>query len=633
VLVIAVGCAISPLWFGFYDLSVWGPIALVMLAALLAVLVGGGQLPSWPSQLVLAGLVGLAAGSWLSRSWADASDQALIAADRWILYAATFGVLAATVRGRRAALWFPGAIATGAMAVAGYILVRLGFGDAREMFIGTRLNQPLGYVNGQASYLLLGVWPLVAFAERARVAVSAAMVSGGTALVCLTVMSQSRGIALAGAAGVLAIVTLVPGRVRRAWILVVMAAWVAVAIDPLLEVSRHPVAGLPRVDALHGAARATALSALGAGITWAILQLLAATAAGGGVRARRALTVVPRAGLGLLGLLAVAATVAAAPRITDTTRSQYDAFVHLRSPGTGARFFSGGGHRYDYWRIAWGEFRERPGSGVGAGNYTRDYYLRRRTAENIRQPHSLPLQVLAELGLAGAAALALVLAGLTAGLWRTVGAARLDRDARTLAVGAGGMVVCWFVQTSVDWIHLLPGLTGAALGAGAMLTAVPRPHAATRVGRPLRLAATGLGAALLAGSALAVARPLLVEHDLSRGRKQLRSNPGVASAHARSARSLEPDSLAAHYLEAAAEARVDNYDGARAVLLEATRSQPRAFVPWALLGDLSTRRGDLAGARAYYLRAARLNPREPSLRALARRPPAPTSPPTSGTTR
>ena len=41
-------------------------------------------------------------------------------------------------------------------------------GSGDELFLYGRLNEPLGYVNGQSGYLLLGVWPLIALAERAR---------------------------------------------------------------------------------------------------------------------------------------------------------------------------------------------------------------------------------------------------------------------------------------------------------------------------------------------------------------------------------------------------------------------------------------------------------------------------------
>lgn len=68
------------------------------------------------------------------------------------------------------------------------------------------------------------------------------------------------------------------------------------------------------------------------------------------------------------------------------------------------------------------------------------------------------------------------------------------------------------------------------------------------------------------------------------------------------------------YLRAAAYARLDDYQRARASLVEATRREPHDYVPWALLGDLATRRGDRALARRYYRRAVELNPRDTRLR-------------------
>jgi len=56
------------------------------------------------------------------------------------------------------------------------------------------------------------------------------------------------------------------------------------------------------------------------------------------------------------------------------------------------------------------------------------------------------------------------------------------------------------------------------------------------------------------------------------------------------------------------------------VLLDATRREPRNFVTWALLGDLAGRQGDVRAARAYYRRAARLNPRDVGIAKLARSP-------------
>ena len=62
-------------------------------------------------------------------------------------------------------------------------------GSAEELFLAGRLNEPLGYVNGQAGYLLLGVWPLIAAAERAkRPLIGAAGLAGATGLLGLVLL-------------------------------------------------------------------------------------------------------------------------------------------------------------------------------------------------------------------------------------------------------------------------------------------------------------------------------------------------------------------------------------------------------------------------------------------------------------
>ena len=80
--------------------------------------------------------------------------------------------------------------------------------------------------------------------------------------------------------------------------------------------------------------------------------------------------------------------------------------LRRRSQGepTASRLATGAGNRYDYWRVAVDAWREHPLTGVGAGGYDKPYFAHRTTAEDIRQPHSLPLQVLAELGIVGGAA-------------------------------------------------------------------------------------------------------------------------------------------------------------------------------------------------------------------------------------
>src|SRR4051812_24690015 len=79
-------CALSPLFGGYYDLSVWGPLELVALGAVLVCAVAGRRrLPARVTVGVLA-LAALAAWAWLSRGWGESADAALVGADRWALY-------------------------------------------------------------------------------------------------------------------------------------------------------------------------------------------------------------------------------------------------------------------------------------------------------------------------------------------------------------------------------------------------------------------------------------------------------------------------------------------------------------------------------------------------------------------
>ena len=107
-----------------------------------------------------------------------------------------------------------------------------------------------------------------------------------------------------------------------------------------------------------------------------------------------------------------------------TVSHQWRAFTHLSTPPeangmpTRSRLVSGGGYRYDYWRIAWKVWKNHPLIGVGAGNYTASYLLARRSGDYVQNPHSLELQVVSELGVIGGLLLLLAVAGVMLGVWR-----------------------------------------------------------------------------------------------------------------------------------------------------------------------------------------------------------------------
>jgi hypothetical protein len=396
------------------------------------------------------------------------------------------------------------------------------------------------------------------------------------------------------------------------------AATIAVIYVPVSNAWRHPsqLTGLPTAANTRGAALAIIFGALAAGALWAVAVGALERFAPQGSRSRaRALTVTTGA-LAALGLAAAVAIGVNAGAIGHRIHTQYEAFVHLApSPGS-TRLFSGGGNRYDYWRAAMTEFRSAPVIGVGAGNYDPGYYLHRRTTESITQPHSIELQALAETGLVGALLLLAFLVAVGIGLRRTARDAGEDPLARTLAIAAGGTFVGWLIQTSVDWMHLIPGLTAIALAAAASLLVAPGGRAVPLVGRARAglIAATAViavaGAVAIAPRVLSLHAQGLAQHDLADGR------PRAAIADATTALDYDGSSVEALILRAAGFARLHDFSATLASLRQAISTEPHNWTTWALLGDLFTRRGDRGSAHAAYARALSLDPLDSSLQSL-----------------
>ncbi|MGI8438673.1 MAG: hypothetical protein ACR2NV_00465 [Thermoleophilaceae bacterium] len=625
----ALALGLSPFLYGFYDLSAWGPIALLLLAVLFGLVVARPAVPRPAALVSLGGLVGLWAWSLLSTTWAESADQALTSANRWMLYAALLAILVLLLRNEALGKLLLGCATALVLALGLYQLGTMASGEGPSLFLGPRLNGPLGYINGQAAYLVLGLWPLVALAERARSSLlSGASVAGAVVLAALIVLCQSRAVVPALVVSALVLLVLVRGRRRRAWVLVAVAAGVALLARDLLGMylGASTFGGVPSSAVLAEVAlRVVAVAAL-VGVVWGVLHALArgvadeADAGKGGKMLAFASTV------GLVALAGVGAVTLT--RVIDDPVSQMsrqiESFTSLGPSGAGTagpRFASAGGNRYEYWRVAINQFRTEPLKGVGAGNFDRTYFAERRITEDVRQAHSIELQALGELGLVGGLALALFVGGVLAGFVRRAWAARESTTDAGMAVAGGGMFIAWLVHTSVDWLHLIPGLTGIALCGAAVLLApwVRRRSGPQRAG--IRRTVVIASALLVVFAAVQLGRSTLAERNLEQGRAALAAgDPARALAESEASLSLNDESLPAHYLRAAALAQADEYAAARATLSAAAALEPHDFVPPALLGDIAVRRGDLRQARSDYGRAAALNPRDATLAKLARDP-------------
>jgi len=502
-----------------------------------------------------AAIAALALLSLASALWTDSIEQAVVEGNRLLVYAAGLALLVVLLRSDRAAVVTFAAFTAAAIVVAGWVLAGLLRGD-QTLFLGGRLNKPLGYINGQASFFVLAFWPLLALAERRRAAYATPLaglgLAGATLCAGLTVLGQSRGAVLAAALSVLLVLALLPGRLRRIVALGVSAACLTPAMPALLDVYRDGASD----DRLSAAATALLLAAVGAGLLWAALVEFERRASISGMRLRRAVA----GAVAVLALVAAVGGVASAGRIHDFADRQYTAFVTLggaQGEPTASRLATGAGNRYDYWRVAVSAWREHPIAGVGAGGYDKPYFAQRTTSEDIRQPHSLPLQVLAELGIVGGALFFVALVLIAVGTWRRI----RDGGRAPLVVAGLGGVVAWLVHTSVDWMHLLPGLTGVALlGAAVLLRPAARdeertdavPVAAPRRPRFARFVPAILVGIAITVAALSLSRQGLSERYVERAQSALAGDPERALTEANRALRLDREAIAAYYAKAAA---------------------------------------------------------------------------------
>jgi UDP-GlcNAc:undecaprenyl-phosphate GlcNAc-1-phosphate transferase len=628
---VGLGAGLSPLFSAYYDTGVWVPLGLVITFAAAAAAVARGPRITRPVVLSLIAIAGLGLWSLLSATWSDAVEQATVAANRWLSYTALFLLMVVLLRTPRRAKLLLGATGLGIGIVAFTIVIRMLGGDPFSVFYEGRLQAPLGYINGEGCVFAMASWGGLALAERRHPVIAGLGAGAAVLMACLTILSQSRGAAIATLVAIVATLAFIPGFRRRAVALAVIAGGVAAAAGPLLHVYSANGAGHLSAADIHGAAIAAVVASAGTAVVWG--ALVAAAERLGRDDARH--IILTRAAT-ILSVLVVAAPLGALAvehsTVQGTVSRQWHAFVHLSgagssTAGTQSRLLLGGGDRYDYWRVSWKAFTSHPLLGVGAGNYPDYYFLNRHTADAVQNPHSLEFQTLAELGLVGMALLLLLVVGVAIGAWRLRGPARTSSDARMILVAASGAAIVWFVDSSGDWMQLLPGVTAIALVAAAVLCRpgdldrspadLPAPKSSQRV---TALAGAAAIALILAISGAGLARAGLVQIYLDRARAALPSDPAAAIREAGNVLRLDGANLDAYYVKAAGQARFDQAGAARSTLTAAAREDPNNFVTWALLGDLEVRLQNFRAAGSFYKRAHSLNPLDPQLLTLAADP-------------
>ena len=621
---------------GAFDVRNWAPVALFALALLIAFVLSGAIPPlTRPLQVALAAIWAFAGWTLLSAAWADSVALAWEGAGIAILYAALVTVAVACVPGPRQMSAIGAGLVLGVVAIAVVTLVRMHV-EGTELFVAGRLDSPVGYRNATATLFALAFWPLIGIAVTRGRNPTLRATAFASAVLCLGLafLTQSRGVIVALALGGVVALVLATERIRRVFLSLLALGGVLVLSGPLLIAYRRfeDGPGLVTSSDIASATNALTFLVVDALIVGMVLALL-----DGGLRASvenlaraRRIAVVTLA-IGAVGLFAGAVLAAGDP--VDFVREKVDEFQAVESRSSEfSEIVSTGGQRYDLWRVALDQFTGAPIVGAGEGSYNFAYYAERETDRNLTTAHSLPLELLAELGVVGALLLATFVAATVVAIGKGIRRQPILKRHAVAGLAAAGAVALG--QATVDWIWLVPGVMGIGLFCLALAAGMVSPEGAPArqwaLGRALararapagRLGRTawlglreGVPVAGLVAAALTVLAIFLSDYFVREARTA--ASPHDSRAAAVRAEDLNPWALTPRYLQAAALEDRGRVGAARAELRRALALEPRNFATLGLLGDLEVRADNDAAAASYYRRAAELNPKDVGLAELS----------------
>lgn len=569
--------------------------------ALIAALRGLLPLPQLESAGRIAVGAALGLGVWvaLSIAWSILPDASWGWLNRWLVYAA-FGVLGllvgAVAAGRRSLVWLFAAVLGAGVgwALLGVVLPGLAEDGDRV----ARLREPVDYWNGLAlladAAIAVGLW-VASTSHRGRRAAGVVLVFGAVVVVALT---QSRAGVLAAIAVVAVVLALAPRRVETALLLLLGST-------PALAVAAWAFSRPALVE--DGAGRAARIDdgrlfALVAGVGVLIAVALALWVPVERLVAERGRLVVRTLALVAVAaaLLGAGALVASVGNPIRWAADQVNGGECANDPGRLTELCDN--NRLAWWGDALEIARDRPLLGTGAGSFEVARLRVRDDATPVTQPHSVPLQLLADLGLVG-----LVL-GLGAAAAASVGIVRslrrLGGEARWEATALTALPLAWGLHALVDYDLDFLAVTAPALVATGALLTTGLGSRSVRVSLAALVAVGAVGLAALGSVWLpALARDAV---DDAYATEDL----AVAADAAARARSLDPLALGPVLAQAYVAELAGDRERARELYEEATRKQPENPEPWLELGrfHFSGEPPDLCAAYAAYNEAYTLDP-------------------------
>ncbi|MGZ8648446.1 MAG: O-antigen ligase family protein, partial [Solirubrobacteraceae bacterium] len=259
------------------------------------------------------------------------------------------------------------------------------------------------------------------------------------------------------------------------------------------------------------------------------------------------------------------------------------------------------GNRWVWWEEAGAGFTERPVIGHGAGSFELTHLVYRQNAIQVRNAHSVPLELLSETGLIGAALALGALALLGAAAIRVTRARGPGRE-RGFAAALLAALLAASLHLWIDWDWEIPGVMVFTLIFLGVLAATPPPKGAVPppAVRPRRLAALAAGGAALVAVAALAALPArsksLTDEALTQAASGKPADLREAAEKAARAKRLNPYAVAPTFAHASILERGNRPADALGVLVEAADRQPANPAVWSRLARFQLLVDDAPGA-------------------------------------
>ncbi len=572
-----------------------------------------------PRDGVVAGvlLAAFAGYTVLSIGWASDNGGAYEEGVRALAYAGVFALVVLGSPGGSGRAWFTG-LAIGLTAVSAIALASRVFPGlfpdqgvvAALPETAGRLSYPLGYWNGLGATLALAAVLLIALAGTARSTLGRAAATAAIPMPALAVfLTSSRGASIALAVGLVLLFVFGRERLRMA---------VATAIGGVVA-GALVLASTARDLFIDGRTGAVGFDNQAHEMLLLTLVLVAAALTFRAlidpiverVEVPRRMTVGVSIAAGLIlaaGLVVVNPLerwdqLKAPPKL-DNPDTRGLTTSHLASTeGTG---------RYQFWHAGWTAFKSAPAVGIGAAGYESWWAQHGSLDYFVRNAHSLPIEVAAELGVVG---LLLLFGFFGAVTYAGVRTRRSTWGSDEAALAAAGLAVlgAGLAAAAVEWTWEIPGAFVPVIVVAGVLAGPALSHR-RRALVSRRSVPLAVGVALV-GVVCVVAGAINLASDSKLRASQEAARDGdfaKAADDARASRKIEPWAAAPRVQEALVQ-EPGNVRAASQTIDGALKRSDEDWRIWLVATRLRSKAGDRKGASEALHRARALAPPSPIL--------------------